>query len=216
MTRLAEAMGFVLCALICGWAFGSSPSPEPEPFVEEVVTQKRTVRPQADCPDETPALVKIQQLQGTLAEIERSLALLQAQEELVTGAPLEWPDDVSETYEESAIEAELMRVAEETGGVLVGLDCGEYPCVGLISWRGFDLDMSSAVRSNFTELWPEYRHGGFGVQMEPETGANTSHYISFGVPAQALAEDSEKRLRFRLGEITEIFDPREPWFGPED
>lgn len=210
MSRLAEGIGFVVSALAVGAvvSMGSAPSVSPAPVVVEPAPERPLARPQADCPDESPAIAGILERRQALASAEQALAVLQAQEELATGAPLEWPDDAPESHQEIAVEAGLSQIAEKTGGALIGLDCGEFPCVAVMAWPGLENGLIDTVRESIRARWPEALSGGHSLYMDDETGQLDGNVMTFALPVDALDEAPKERVDFRLDEATGVFDPR--------
>ena len=147
-------------------------------------------------------------LQQVLADKQEALAIATAQEELMSGKMLEWPDDPEEGVTEDFVEAELLAIAEEFGGHLIGLDCGEYPCVAMLAWTGMDFENKQAAHDAVGEQWPGARWGPDALFM-PD-GEVTGHAFSVVLaPDGEYSDDQKHRLRYRSEEAFEIFEPHE-------
>jgi len=59
------------------------------------------------------------------------VAVAGAQQEEAIGARIEPPSPLPPEFEESAIESALSKLAGEFGGIVAGIDCGEYPCTAV-------------------------------------------------------------------------------------
>lgn len=73
-------------------------------------------------------------LRAALAAAELRAQVAEAQLEAATGAPSDWPHDVHPDWTAEATAARLEDVARDFEGVSVEeLDCGEFPCIAVLS-----------------------------------------------------------------------------------
>ena len=163
------------------------------------------VLPRQECPTEITAFHQLRALQNTLQENRQALAIAQAQEELATGKPLEWPTDLPEGFDEASIEAVLEDIALAHDGTVLGIDCGEYPCVAVLAWRGTHFEEKGAAHDEVRETYPGLIGGGDAIWTA--SGGVDGHAFSIGlVPEGELSPELRERIQHRASEAKQIFD----------
>jgi len=198
---LSALGGFIFGALAVQFLAQPAEPPTPKAVAGEPVQ----VLPKRDCPSEAPTFNAIGGLQDQLAEREQALKVVQAQEQLATGKPLEWPDDLPEGFDEASIEAVFGEIAEANGGTVLGIDCGEYPCVAVMAWRGENFDQKGAAHSEVWDTWAGAVGGGDTLMMG--SGAVDGHAFAIGfTPEGTLTDEQRERVQFRAREAKQIFD----------
>ncbi len=214
-TALTSAAAFALAA-VAGWTgVALWPAPAPPPVPAAIPGEPIVVRPLATCPEEPKLFDDLSALQEAVAAKSEQLDVARAQEELTTGKALEWPTNLPEGFDEQSLERLLLDVADEHGGELIGVDCGEYPCVAVIGWNGAQFDAKTAARLDLSMAMPSSSWGGEMVWSEAE---NLSEFIrgeaaggvSFTVallPPGKRTEEENARIAFRTAEASSIFNP---------
>ena len=172
----------------------------PTPIGEPVMAS-----PSQDCPTEGPNFNAIGALQAELEAKRQGLAVARAQEELATGKPLEWPGKLPSGLDEASVEAAFQEIAEAHGGTVLGMDCGEYPCVAVMAWRGENFEHKGAAHAEVWDTWPGAVSGS--DTLWTASGGVDGHAFALGfTPEGELTEAELARIRFRAGEALQIFN----------
>ncbi len=200
-TNLAAfALGSLL-AVAGSWVIGdAAPAPSASSQEEQAHAIPPWVRP--DCPEEVADGSRLDDLTHQLEEKRQQLSAAWAREENYTGKALEWPQDVEPRFEEEAVATFLEASTARTGGTILGIDCGEYPCVATIAWK--DSKDAGAGMDDLSKTYPG-GHGGTGTK-----GRAYVQSRAFG-PDVESTPDELQRLGFRVRESMELFPIPADW-----
>jgi len=193
-----------------GWLARPATTQQSTPAVPSNVPTVRTVLVAApDCADESELIGEITDLAEQLDTLQLAVRLAQAQSEAEIGAPMEWPTNVDPAFSEAAIEVAIGTMAAEAGGTLVGLDCGEYPCVGVIAYPPNPEDSDEAWFWETLRASPYAAARTSGVAwFDHETEAITLRATTLALPAEEVsAGPNRDRLDFRMEDAMTTFGP---------
>ena len=90
------------------------------------------------------------------------------------------------------------------GGQITGLDCGEYPCVAVVSFAGSDPEERAA---GFSDAFAQSPLGvaPYISEARHRAGESQVHSIRVAMPFDDASKQHPKRLAFRLSEIGEAY-----------
>lgn len=154
------------------------------------------------CPGEDALFAELTRLDAARSAVEAVLAEEVARAEVEVGAPLDWPDGASEAFTEGGVERGLQGVIDRAGvGVLHDLDCGEYPCVAVLTVSGPDAFAQAAA---LREALKGSVYGETAWRNESMTGPPGEPVLRLHValPEGPMAGLSQRRMSFRLEEST--------------
>lgn len=180
---------------------GASEAPTAESPVE-----LRLLAP-ADCPGEADRHARLRALAAELEDARRVVAIGAAQAELEVGAPIDWPADVPDAFTEAGIERGVTDLLDEVGaGRLLGLDCGEYPCVGLVRFTGPEADAHSDALEALVDASVYANRHRTEAWKDDEDGQTEWLVVQLAFPAAPLDPADSKRVSFRMNELLETFE----------
>jgi len=208
MRGATDAVAFAVTGLVSFAMVWMQPALESEP-VPMAPGEPIVVRPRAECPAEPDVFDEIADLQEQVDRRTEDLSIAQAQEEVVTGKALDWPDDLPEGFDAVAVEDALESLAESSGGVVVGIDCGEFPCVAVMGWEGADFEGRDQATAALREDFPGLMKGASMLWQDDEGGVAGLAFTVALLPDQELSQVERQRIDFRTDEAPSIFDPGE-------
>jgi len=207
----AQRIGSLAFGLAVGgigtWFVGSD-APVSAPPPPQQTVDAREIRLAPDCEGDGDLVERLQTLRSELAAAELTVKVGNAQEEAEYGAPLPWPEDLPEEFTEAGLERELNAMLDEIGGgELIGLDCGEYPCTGVVVVSG---EHTFPLRDAFGELMRSSRYSNFhkseGMRMTDEGAAISGLILQLAFPAEKLEDGQSKRVGFLVKEVGRTFN----------
>ena len=143
---LGFAIGAVAGAV--GW-FALTPGATPGPAeTPPKATASASTPIQASCPEEAQLRTQLAALDAQITGTAVGVAVAGAQQVEAIGARIEPPSPLPPEFEEAAIESALSELAGEFGGIVAGIDCGEYPCTAVVV---FDEEAMPGVSYNIND-----------------------------------------------------------------
>ncbi len=195
-------------ALLVGAVWLGLGNTQSAPSLSGEIAQRVPVPPwvRADCPEEARVSVALEKLAEELEEKWLQLSIARAQEEVFTGKPLEWPGDVDDRLQEAAVTAFLEASTAQSNGTILGIDCGEFPCVASIAWREED------EKRGRDHISGEYRVRGNTGSWRLNQTEGDGYFVTWAfVPGRRLSEEENARVFFRIRESLGIFPLPEDW-----
>jgi hypothetical protein len=212
-------LGFAIGAVAgsVGW-FALTPDATPGPVEtppKAVASGSTPVR--ASCPEEAQLRTQLDALDAHITGTAVGVAVAGAQQEEAIGARIEPPSPLPPEFEEAAIESALSEMVGEFGGIVAGLDCGEYPCTAVVV---FDKEAMPGVSYNINDDPVVYATVVDGVTVgEYETvdeAQDAADQLSFRAAAEErwpnMRADSygarqETTSAFRIAFLAEAVEP---------
>ena len=212
---LGFAIGAVAGAV--GW-FALTPGATPGPAeTPPKATASASTPIQASCPEEAQLRTQLAALDAQITGTAVGVAVAGAQQVEAIGARIEPPSPLPPEFEEAAIESALSELAGEVGGIVAGIDCGEYPCTAVVV---FDEEAMPGVIYNINDDPRVYATVVDGVTVgEYETvdeAQDAAAQLSFraaaeerwpNMHAQSYGAMQETTRAFRIAFLAEEVEP---------
>ncbi|MEZ4318472.1 MAG: hypothetical protein R3F61_13250 [Myxococcota bacterium] len=143
-------------------------------------------------------------------------AVARGQLEAHQGAPIPWPDDIAEPFRPDAFEAGLRKALEAHPGTeLVSLDCGEFPCVAILTGPaghdGWQDDLQKVPKAFVDAEFPDTPIGMQMMLAARDDGAELQGAVGFSVMPEADGSTDpavETRSGYRTRELLDGFIDR--------
>jgi len=204
-------LGLVIGAVAgsSGW-FALTPDATPAPAEttpKAIASASTPVR--SSCPEEAQLRTQLAALDAQITGAAVGVAVAGAQQVEAIGARIEPPSALPPELEESAIESAVIRIAAEYGGIVAGLDCGEYPCIASVIFPPLtpeSVDLASEFREAARERWPNlYTQDGFSPK--DFTSSVTMAFLADPIsqPSDTQPSDERRYVDFLVKEARKTF-----------